>query len=206
MSPGHAQLPNIGVQQQHISFSNVTMESDKYIVVRETGATNTVVIVDMASPLTPLKRPITADSALMNPNSKIIALKAANPGGVAGDNLQIFNLDAKAKLKSVQFAEQVVFWKWITGTKLGLVTGTAVYHWDMNVRPDAQNPHQRARCSLYPRHLPTPSDGATHECSTRSISVPCTHGASGQPWGQRPRLDTATRVRSRVDVQKLERP
>lgn len=134
------QLPNIGVQQQHISFSNVTMESDKYIVVRETGATNTVVIVDMASPLTPLKRPITADSALMNPNSKIIALKAANPGGVAGDNLQIFNLDAKAKLKSVQFAEQVVFWKWITSTKLGLVTGTAVYHWDMNVSPRRSTP------------------------------------------------------------------
>ncbi len=127
------QLPNIGVQQQHITFSNVTMESERFIVVRETAPTNTVVIVDLASPLTPLKRPITADSALMNPNSKIIALKAANPGGAPGDNLQIFNLDAKAKLKSVQFPEQVVFWKWITGTKLGLVTGTALYHWDMEV-------------------------------------------------------------------------
>lgn len=111
------------------------MESDKYIVVRETDPTNSVVIVDLASPLKPLKRPITADSALMNPTSKIIALKAANPGGVAGDNLQIFNLDAKAKLKSVQFPEQIVFWKWITDTKLGLVTVTAVYHWSMNVSP-----------------------------------------------------------------------
>lgn len=46
---------------------------------------------------------------------------------------QIFNLDTKAKLKSVQFAENVVFWKWITGTKLGLVTATAVYHWAMEV-------------------------------------------------------------------------
>ncbi len=114
------------------------MESERFIVVRETAPTNTVVIVDLASPLTPLKRPITADSALMNPNSKIIALKAANPGGAPGDNLQIFNLDAKAKLKSVQFPEQVVFWKWITGTKLGLVTGTALYHWDMEARAHAR--------------------------------------------------------------------
>lgn len=33
----------------------------------------------------------------------------------------------------MQFAESVVFWKWITGTKLGLVTAAAVYHWDMEV-------------------------------------------------------------------------
>lgn len=48
---------------------------------------------------------------------------------------QIFNLEAKAKLKSVQFGQQVVFWKWISATKLGLVTATSVYHWDMQVRP-----------------------------------------------------------------------
>ena len=47
---------------------------------------------------------------------------------------QIFNLEAKAKLKSVQFGQQVVFWKWISATKLGLVTASAVYHWDMQVR------------------------------------------------------------------------
>jgi clathrin heavy chain len=68
----------------------------------------------------------------MNPGSKIMALKA-QVAGVEGDNLQIFNLETKAKLKSVQFAQAVVFWKWISATKLGLVTATAVYHWDMEV-------------------------------------------------------------------------
>ena len=126
------QLPNIGINQQFISFTNVTMESDKFICIRETGGQNSVVIVDMASPLSPMKRPITADSALMNPVSKVIALKAAVPGAV-GDNLQIFNLEMKSKMKSHQMPESVVFWKWITPSKLGLVTGTAVYHWDMNV-------------------------------------------------------------------------
>lgn len=48
----------------------------------------------MANPSTPIRRPITADSAIMNPQQKIIALKAGGQGG-AGDNLQIFNLDTK---------------------------------------------------------------------------------------------------------------
>ena len=51
------------------------MESDKYICVRETAPQNSVVIIDMSMPMQPLRRPITADSALMNPNSRILALK-----------------------------------------------------------------------------------------------------------------------------------
>lgn len=51
------------------------MESDKYICVRETSPQNSVVIIDMSMPMQPLRRPITADSALMNPNSRILALK-----------------------------------------------------------------------------------------------------------------------------------
>lgn len=51
------------------------MESDKFICVRETSPQNSVVIIDMSMPMQPLRRPITADSALMNPISKILALK-----------------------------------------------------------------------------------------------------------------------------------
>ncbi|KAM3263807.1 hypothetical protein P3L10_000801 [Capsicum annuum] len=51
------------------------MESDKYICVRETDPQNSVVIIDMNMPMQPLRRPITADSVLMNPNSRILALK-----------------------------------------------------------------------------------------------------------------------------------
>jgi len=109
------------------------MESDKYICIRETGAQNQVVIVDMATPLTPARRQITADSALMCPDKKVIALKATTPG-IAGDALQVFNLDTKTKLKSHQMPESVEFWKWITPNMLGLVTATSVYHWDIQVR------------------------------------------------------------------------
>ncbi|CAD5174389.1 unnamed protein product [Musa acuminata subsp. malaccensis] len=123
-------LPSIGINPQFITFTHVTMESDKYICVRETSPQNSVVIVDMNMPMQPLRRPITADSALMNPNSRILALKAQIPG-TTQDHLQIFNIEAKTKIKSHQMPEQVVFWKWITPKMLGLVTQTSVYHWSI---------------------------------------------------------------------------
>ncbi|KAK8579625.1 hypothetical protein V6N13_142797 [Hibiscus sabdariffa] len=45
------------------------------ICVRETAPQNSVVIIDINKPMQPLRRPITADFALMNPNSRILALK-----------------------------------------------------------------------------------------------------------------------------------
>eukprot|EP00898_Chlorokybus_atmophyticus_P005972 jgi/Chlat1/6376/Chrsp44S09041 len=72
------QLPALGINQQFITFTHVTMESEKFICVRETAATNSVVIIDTANPLAPLRRPITADSALMHPIQKIIALKGTS--------------------------------------------------------------------------------------------------------------------------------
>ncbi|KAJ0490432.1 putative clathrin heavy chain [Helianthus annuus] len=68
-------LPSIGINPQIITLTNVTMVSDKFICVRETSPQNSVVIIDMNMPMQPLRRPITVDSALMNPISKILALK-----------------------------------------------------------------------------------------------------------------------------------
>ena len=104
--PPFQQLPSLGINQQFITFNNVTMESEKFICVRETTGSNSVVIVDMATPMQPMRRPITADSALMNPVSKVIALKAQMQG-TAQDYLQIFNIEMKSKMKSFQMPEQV---------------------------------------------------------------------------------------------------
>ena len=84
----YLQLPSLGISPQFITFTHVTMESDKYICVRETAPQNSVVIIDMNMPMQPLRRPITADSALMNPNSRILALK----GERYGDHLPIIFL------------------------------------------------------------------------------------------------------------------
>lgn len=70
------QLQSIGINVQTIGFATLTMESDKFICVREkVGESAQVVIVDMATPQNPIRRPISADSAIMNPASRVIALK-----------------------------------------------------------------------------------------------------------------------------------
>ncbi|XP_070571438.1 clathrin heavy chain 1 [Ptychodera flava] len=121
----HIQLQNVGINAANIGFSTLTMESDKFICIREkVGEQAQVVIIDMADPQNPIRRPISADSAIMNPTSKVIALKA-------GKTLQIFNIEMKSKMKAHTLVEDVTFWKWISVNTIGLVTDTAVYHWTM---------------------------------------------------------------------------
>ncbi len=72
------QLTGIGINAANIGLSTLTMESDKFICVREkVGETAqcSVVIIDLRDPTNPIRRPISADSAIMNPASKVIALK-----------------------------------------------------------------------------------------------------------------------------------
>ena len=84
-----------------------------------------MVIIDMKNGNNVIRRPIKADSAIMHWTKQIIALKAQQR------TLQVFELAQKQKLKSATMNEDVVFWKWISDTTLGLVTDTAVYHWDV---------------------------------------------------------------------------
>lgn len=66
----------MGINASNVSFNTLTMESDKFICVREkVGDTAQVVIIDMNDSANPIRRPISADSAIMNPASKVIALK-----------------------------------------------------------------------------------------------------------------------------------
>ncbi|XP_074599513.1 clathrin heavy chain 1-like isoform X1 [Brevipalpus obovatus] len=121
----HLQLTSIGINAANITFNTLTMESDKFICVREkVGESAQVVIIDMSNPTTPIRRPISADSAIMNPASKVIALKAMR-------TLQIFNIEMKSKMKAHTMNEDVVFWKWINVNTIALVTEGAVYHWGM---------------------------------------------------------------------------
>ncbi|XP_026333756.1 clathrin heavy chain [Hyposmocoma kahamanoa] len=127
----HLQLTNIGINPASISFNTLTMESDKFICVREkVGETAEVVIIDLGDPTNPIRRPISADSAIMNPASKVIALKG-KAGVEAQKTLQIFNIEMKSKMKAHTMTEDVVFWKWISLNTLALVTKMSVYHWSM---------------------------------------------------------------------------
>ena len=61
----------------------------------------------------------------MHWHKQVIALKAQQR------TLQIFDLGQKIKLKSSTMNEDVLFWKWVSIDTLGLVTDTAVYHWNV---------------------------------------------------------------------------
>ena len=71
----------MGINAANVGFNSLTMESDKFICVREkVGETNQVVIIDLSYATNPIRRPISADSAIMNPASKVIALKGESIG------------------------------------------------------------------------------------------------------------------------------
>jgi len=50
------------------------------------------------------------------------------PNDPSGHILQIFNLNDKKKLKHIEFAENIVFWKWVNSKILAVITSTSVYH------------------------------------------------------------------------------
>ncbi|EKX42588.1 clathrin heavy chain [Guillardia theta CCMP2712] len=119
-------IPALGIRADAISFANCTMESEKFITVREQAGEQVMIhIVDLFNPARTEKRPITADAALMNPVAKILALKS-------GQALQIFNIELKSKMKAHNMPEPVVYWKWINERTMALVTANAVFHWSMD--------------------------------------------------------------------------
>lgn len=82
----------MGINASNVSFNTLTMESDKFICVREkVGDTAQVVIIDMNDSANPIRRPISADSAIMNPASKVIALKGMCTAkcSVSGKSVQL---------------------------------------------------------------------------------------------------------------------
>ena len=65
-------LTSLGINPANIGFATLTMESDRYICVREKiGDTQHVAIIDMTDPQNPMRKPIAADSVIMNPASKV---------------------------------------------------------------------------------------------------------------------------------------
>lgn len=119
-----AQLTQLGIQAQSLDFKSTTLESDRYICVRESGAQgNTVAIVDLQNNYQVTRKNMSADNAIMHTKENVIALRAN------GTALQIFNLGTKQRLKSYTIDSPVVLWKWLTDDVLGLVTATDIYTW-----------------------------------------------------------------------------
>jgi clathrin heavy chain len=119
------QLPALGINPQSISFATVTLEGDRYLSVRDQiGADKSVVIVDLQNPHNLVRRPTGAESTIMNPVHNILALRDAV-------NLQVFNLGDKQKVNDCTMSEAVEYWRWISESKIAIVTATSVYHWNV---------------------------------------------------------------------------
>jgi clathrin heavy chain len=50
---------------------------------------------------------------------------------LAGQQLQIFNLELRAKMKSYTMPTPVPYWRWISPNTIALVTATSVFHWSI---------------------------------------------------------------------------
>eukprot|EP01084_Bolivina_argentea_P255066 428920_1 len=114
------QLTQLGINQNAIKFTNITIESDRCVVVREE---NKISIVNTSTRnVTPLN--VTVDSAIMNPSTNVLGLRSKN-------NLQIFNLDMRTRMKTTEAADAVLYWRWLDSRTIAYVTSKAVYHWSM---------------------------------------------------------------------------
>jgi clathrin heavy chain len=128
-------LADHGIAATAFRFGNLTMESDKYLSVKDTApdGTSQVVVFDMHNNNAINKRPMKADASLMNPQDNIIALKGTTEGQ-PGNFVQVFNLDSKEKLGVYQSPEAIVFWRWAAPRVLALICEKDVFHWNLEVQ------------------------------------------------------------------------
>jgi clathrin heavy chain len=81
------------VQPASINFNSVTLEGDNFLLVRETSPANSIVIVDMNNTADVQRRNMSADSAIMQPSQKILALRAAQADPAT--NQSVINLQVR---------------------------------------------------------------------------------------------------------------
>lgn len=127
-------LADHGINAQSFRFGSLTIESDKYISVKDAAADGAgqVVVIDMHHNNLMTRRPMKAEASLMNPSDNIMALKGLTEGQ-SGHFVQVFNLDTKDKLGVYQATDMIMFWRWVTPRVLGLVSQKEVLHWNLEV-------------------------------------------------------------------------
>ncbi|KAG0693720.1 clathrin terminal domain complexed with Pitstop 1 [Suillus ampliporus] len=159
----HLQLSSLAIQPSSIGFQTLTLKADHLICVQEKNSEqNEVVIIDLANDNNVLRRPISADSAIMHPHKKILALKGTvihASQSMDCPNASVFDIKTKQMVKSHVNAEDVVFWKWVSDTTIGIVTNTAVYHWSIS---DQTSPPQK----VFDLHVTLTGAQAINYCAT----------------------------------------
>ncbi len=102
-------LPAFGISQDFIKFGSTSMESDKFIMVCETtNWQQSVVICDLQKGNAINRRPIQAEAAIMNPRVPRCLRCVPVP------SCTFSNTELRAKMKSHQMTDLVLFWRWIS--------------------------------------------------------------------------------------------
>jgi clathrin heavy chain len=118
-----AKLGAAGIKPEDLNFKSVTMDSGKFLCIRETAAKN-IAIIDTTNPSNIQRMPAPVELACVHPDGGKLVLAAQQ-------QVQIYNVASKEKIQACALPEAAVFTKWVDESTLGIVTGTAVFHWGL---------------------------------------------------------------------------
>ncbi|KYN98001.1 putative clathrin heavy chain [Plasmodium gaboni] len=131
-------LINYDIQNESFRLGNVSVEGDKYICVKENVNDNTQVVVINLHNKNSTRKHMKAESVIIHPNDPILALK----GTIKNMNtifLQVFNIETKEKICSLNLNEYMNYWKWINNDTIAIVCEKNIYHWNIDIHNTRKN-------------------------------------------------------------------
>uniref|UniRef100_A0A8C9GDC7 Clathrin heavy chain n=1 Tax=Piliocolobus tephrosceles TaxID=591936 RepID=A0A8C9GDC7_9PRIM len=112
--------------------------SEKFICVKENVNDNTQVVVINLQNKTSTRKYMKADSVIIHPKDPILALR----GTIKNMNtifLQVFNIETKEKICSLNLNEYMTYWKWINNDTIAIVCEKNIYHWNIDIYNSKKN-------------------------------------------------------------------
>ena len=117
------------------------MQSENFICIRENkhSSKSTLRIIDLRNGTEISEKPMSADSAIMNPFKPHLALRGEQNSLLANvcififlaqNTIQVFNIDTKAKISSLQIGFEIIFWNWSNDNTILIVSESAVFLWN----------------------------------------------------------------------------
>ena len=123
-------ITTLGIDPKFLKFNATHLESERYVAVRDVdqNGNGQMSIIELFNKFNLVRRPgAKVEGCMMHPKENIIALKAPTDSG-KGHILQVFNMEKKQKLVNTEFADSILFWRWVGEDLLAVVTSQSVYH------------------------------------------------------------------------------
>lgn len=119
-----------GLDEKAFRFGKLFFGGDRYLAIKNEGEHVEAVIVDLVEDNEVERRSTRkADGAIKYPTENVLALRGREEGANRGHFVQVFDLDARARVGEAIFDEEIIYWKWLGNRCLVVITTTGVYHW-----------------------------------------------------------------------------